>query len=544
VRSKLLFDTVPVRDQSSADPGFRIDFRGELSIGDVILPDVVEAAHWIAEIDYDCRTGVLKLAVEPTRTALRDAPVSEGFRFTICAGTDKGPSFRSRILQRSNRIWEPSIQGIRVFMEGFRVPPYGEQTDDWLDLERDYKSRTARQLISLQSIDIEGLPPGLDTEELVLQGNAAHFGGIFLYRSTSPGLTMLINREGFLPGPEFDFVKTWVRIATDLIVRLGYAARQEVKLVRKEQRDRQKRAAKQADVSETPTSLRVRESAMAAQRELDVVREALKRGQYEAASKAAQAVQPHIADVRALSDEFGSEAVMWRVLASLGTELAAFVHEINALALEARGIVFDLDEALAQAPSRTGARAIRNARRRALDLADRIKRNAAYLVDATSFEGRRRRSRQPLRARFEAVLPFFQTRVVQRHIALENAIPADLRTPPMFPSELTGIFVNLLSNAVKFAGEHGRIRVEATVDPDNMTFKMQNTGAPVNLRTAQKLFEAFHSTTIRPDAVLGQGMGMGLTITRAFVQEYGGEIGFVPPSTGFATAIMVSIPAR
>jgi signal transduction histidine kinase len=355
---------------------------------------------------------------------------------------------------------------------------------------------------------------------------------------------MLINREGFLPGPEFDFVKAWVRVATDLIVRLGYAARQEVKIVRKEQRERQKRAAKQADAGETPSSLRVRESAIAAQRELDIVRDALKRGEYEAAAKAALAAQPHIADVRVLSDEFGSEAVMWRVLASLGTELAAFVHEINALASEARGIVNDLDEALAQMLSKTGTRAIQKARRSALDLADRIKRNAAYLVDATSFEGRRRRSRQPLRARFDAVLPFFQTRLAQRHIALENAIPADLRTPPMFPSELTGIFVNLLSNAVKFASEHGRILMEASADPYNMIVKMQNTGAAVNLKTAQKLFEAFHSTTLHPDAVLGQGMGMGLTITRAFVQEYGGEIGFVPPSPGFATAIMFSIPAR
>jgi signal transduction histidine kinase len=339
---------------------------------------------------------------------------------------------------------------------------------------------------------------------------------------------MLINREGFLPGPEFDFVKAWVRVATDLIVRLGYAARQEVKIVRKEQRERQKRAAKQADAGETPSSLRVRESAIAAQRELDIVRDALKRGEYEAAAKAALAAQPHIADVRVLSDEFGSEAVMWRVLASLGTELAAFVHEINALASEARGIVNDLDEALAQMLSKTGTRAIQKARRSALD----------------SFEGRRRRSRQPLRARFDAVLPFFQTRLAQRHIALENAIPADLRTPPMFPSELTGIFVNLLSNAVKFASEHGRILMEASADPYNMIVKMQNTGAAVNLKTAQKLFEAFHSTTLHPDAVLGQGMGMGLTITRAFVQEYGGEIGFVPPSPGFATAIMFSIPAR
>ena len=73
---------------------------------------------------------------------------------------------------------------------------------------------------------------------------------------------------------------------------------------------------------------------------------------------------------------------------------------------------------------------------------------------------------------------------------------------------------------------------------------MSNTGAAVDLSRARRFFEAFQSTTERPDAVLGQGMGMGLTITRAFVQEYGGEIEFVAPPDGFATAIQFKIPVR
>lgn len=36
----LLFETVRVRDQSSSDPGFRIDFSGDLAVPELITPDV------------------------------------------------------------------------------------------------------------------------------------------------------------------------------------------------------------------------------------------------------------------------------------------------------------------------------------------------------------------------------------------------------------------------------------------------------------------------------------------------------------------------
>jgi signal transduction histidine kinase len=297
-------------------------------------------------------------------------------------------------------------------------------------------------------------------------------------------------------------------------------------------------------VSETPSALRVRENAQAAEKHLNSIRTALQAGDYAGAAEAASAAQPHFQDIRALSDEFGSQAVMWRVLASLGTELAAFVHEINALAMEAGTIVDELDEALPELRSGSARSQVQKARKTALALSDRIRRNATYLVDATSFKGRRRRSRLPLRDRLEAVLPLFQTRLATRRIELLNDIPADQRTPLMFPSELAGIFTNLVSNAVKFAGEGGRIKVVAHVSDGMMKVTMENTGVAVDLPSSKRWFEAFQSTTERPDAVLGQGMGMGLTITRAFVQEYGGTIEFVPPTNGFSSAIQFAIPVR
>jgi signal transduction histidine kinase len=544
VAEPLIFEQLAIRDQQASDPGFRVTFSGELAVPDVVTPDVAAAASWVAEVEYDRDSGRLEVAIAPTKVGLRKAPASEGYRFSQTLAPNAGPSFQARVFQRSNGLWPAPVQGIRVFMEGFRVSPYGDATDDWLGLERTYKSRAARELISLSKLDQTDLPAGLETEELVVQGNAAYMGAVFLHRSTSPELDMLVNREGFLPGAGLDFVAQWLRVTTDLIVRLGYAARSEVTEVRDEERVRQRQAAKDADVGETPSARRMRESAQAVERGLERVQAAIKAGKYEEAAEEVRVVTPHLGDVSRLSDEFGTEAVRWRVLASLGTELAAFVHEIRAMAASASEIVDHLDEALS-ADDRAATRSrIQRARKAALELAERIRRNATYLVDSTSFAGRRRRARLPLRERLEATVPFFATRLEQRRITFSNEVSGDLATPPMLPSELTGIFVNLLSNAVKFAGNDGRILVHAEQDNGMLRVTLENTGAPVEVARSAKFFEAFQSTTDQPDALLGQGMGMGLTITRAFVQEYGGTIRFTEPRRGYATAVQFELPSR
>jgi hypothetical protein len=422
---RLLFDVLPVRDQARSDPGFRIEFAGDLFVPDIIEPNVVEAASWVAEVDFDRDSGVLQVAISPTKSALRRYPLSEGFRFDKKLAPDSGPSFRARILQRSDTVWDPAVQGIRVFMEGFRVPPYGDATDDWIGMDRTYRSRAHRQLTSLSSLDVMGLPEGLDNEELAVQGHQAYMGAVFLHRASTPELSMLVNREGFLAGDGLDFISDWMRVVTDLIVRLGFSARREIKEVRREDRDRQRGAARKADVTDTPSALRVRESAQAAERQLEAVRTAIQTGNYSDAAEAARAALPHLDDVLLLSEEFGGQAVMWRVLASLGTEMAAFIHEINALALEAGTIVAELDDALPVIRTDPGRSNVQRARRTALALADRIRRNATYLVDATSFRGRRRRSRLLLRERFEAVLPLFERRIATRRIRISNEIASE-----------------------------------------------------------------------------------------------------------------------
>jgi signal transduction histidine kinase len=176
------------------------------------------------------------------------------------------------------------------------------------------------------------------------------------------------------------------------------------------------------------------------------------------------------------------------------------------------------------------------------DLRRALERQASYLVDVASTEGRRRRSRQPVRERVDAAFLGFQGAAAAREVELVNGVSEDLRTPPLFRAELQAVLTNLLSNAVKAAGSHGRVEVTGEPLPNGARLIVQNTGVAVRRDEAEGWFTPYASTTTNVDLVLGQGMGLGLPITRDLVAEYGGTVRFVEPSEGFSTAIEVLIP--
>jgi signal transduction histidine kinase len=108
---------------------------------------------------------------------------------------------------------------------------------------------------------------------------------------------------------------------------------------------------------------------------------------------------------------------------------------------------------------------------------------------------------------------------------------------------LTAIFSNLLSNAIKAAGAEGKIRATGVLSPDGqIRLRVENTGIIVDSADSEKWFRPFASTTAKVDPGLGQGMGLGLTITRRMLGEYGSELRFISPSRGYATCIEITFP--
>lgn len=550
---ELLFDEPLLRDvDHSNDPGFEIKLEGDFDVGEEYWTAVAEAADWILEIASDHESGIVSFLVSPTKSYLRDHQNAEQHRFDWDApSVEYVPSFHARILIREGnegfkehqRGWLNRSAGIRIYMEGFRVLPYGDLSDDWAELDYDYAKRQ-RSLRFLADTDIDISKFGTDDQDFGLQARrkSSYFGAVFLTSTGASELEMLVNREGFIPNSSFLSLKQIVRVGIDLSVRVKAFEGGED---RKKWRDQRANGPK-VEVESGPKRMKIREAAESATENArnlaHQARVAAAAGDHRQAEKLILSAGKAIERGTELAGELISDRSIMQILAGVGLQMAAFVHEMNALLGMASAVEVAVDSIhktclLDEASRKQLAKLSQSVG----DLRRVVERQASYLKDVTSPDSRRRRSRQCIRERFEAATKLVRRAADVRAIVIENKIANELKSPPIFPAELTVVFSNLLSNAIKACKRNGRVQAKAKSRNDGVvTVIIQNTGTRVKLQDAEKWFLPFKSTTVEADPVLGQGMGMGLPIVRNILEEYGATVSFVVPNEDFATAIQIT----
>jgi signal transduction histidine kinase len=352
---------------------------------------------------------------------------------------------------------------------------------------------------------------------------------------------MLVNREGFIPNQSLEDLAKIVRTGIDLSTRVQMAASENTRAEHRAQRQSSDDGRGERFLSATEQA---QQRVSDAKAHAAKARELVSAGKIESANREFLSALSQVESFTAQSEEASQESAMFRVLASVGTQVASFIHEINGLLEMAEAI----ERTLAKISNMQGLpkehrRQLAILNRDVGDLKRTVERQASYLVDVVTPDARRRRSRQAIADRFDTGAKLVASSAERQDIKLINKIPTDLRSPPMFAAELTTVFSNLLSNAVKAAGKKGVIRATARERANGtISLRVENTGAAVKVRDRERFFQPFESTTTKVDAVLGQGMGLGLTLTRAMLEEYGATIKFVEPSGGFATAVEIVFP--
>jgi signal transduction histidine kinase len=536
---RLLFEKPLVRDVKGADPGFDVQLQGAFDVGEPFWAQYAEAAHWVVELKRE-KGKQVKVAVAPTKAGKTKWPAAITRRYALPnQEAAQGPFFDARIYLNEGGWGQAlsdessSATGVRVFLEGFRVLPYGEGADDWLGIDADYRTRSRKldldDVVDEEAIEDEGLvrPPG-----------AQFVGGVFLTENRAEGLRMLVNREGFIPNAAFERLTRTVKNAIELSTRVRAAASLESRKGRRERRAGKRRNTNIPPPSPRAALMSALRSASSALAEVIESPE----GQVPTVAQHLAKAQEELDAARDAAGELVSVDSMMRILASVGTQMAGFIHELNTLV----GMTTDLEALVSELrardepPSRADVAEVHSLLH---DVRRYLSRQASYLVDVISADARRRRSRQPLRERFDAAARLVSDVAARQDVSIENAIPTELRSPPMFPAETVTVFANLLTNAVKAAGEGGRVRARGENTNGSVTIRIENSGVAVNLKDAEVWFRPFESTTsTEVDPILGQGMGLGLPITRATVEEYGGTVKFVKPRGNFATAIEVKLP--
>ena len=104
------------------------------------------------------------------------------------------------------------------------------------------------------------------------------------------------------------------------------------------------------------------------------------------------------------------------------------------------------------------------------------------------------------------------------------------------------IVLNLLSNAVKFTPDGGRVDVTATRGAAKLEIAVHDTGIGIAPEDQAALFEEFRQVG-RDAARNAEGTGLGLALTKKFVELHGGEIS-VRSSPGQGSTFSFSLPVR
>lgn len=109
------------------------------------------------------------------------------------------------------------------------------------------------------------------------------------------------------------------------------------------------------------------------------------------------------------------------------------------------------------------------------------------------------------------------------------------------------ILFNLLSNAFKFTPENGQVSVELNLiksaadrDKKQLEIKVKDTGIGIEPDKQQSIFDRFFQIET-PDFIINQGSGIGLSITKEFVQLHKGTIS-VESTPGNGSCFIVNLP--
>ena len=110
-----------------------------------------------------------------------------------------------------------------------------------------------------------------------------------------------------------------------------------------------------------------------------------------------------------------------------------------------------------------------------------------------------------------------------RQISVE--IPPDLPLISMDFVLITQVLVNLFSNALKFSPSNQLIRLQCQTVNDKLEVKVIDRGVGVPEGDLDRVFQKFHRLSRSNSA---DGLGLGLSICKEFVEAHGGRITLEP----------------
>lgn len=174
--------------------------------------------------------------------------------------------------------------------------------------------------------------------------------------------------------------------------------------------------------------------------------------------------------------------------------------------------------------------------------AERLNRYVGDLLDMTRLEGGAlvtRREWIDVRDVLRAAVDRVRRRLGGRKV--EWDFPDQVTLVIADPSLLEQALVNILENAIAYSPDRTAIEVAAYEDRNNMVISIEDEGPGIPTAELERVFEKFRRMEESTDR--GKGAGLGLAISKGFVEAMGGRIAAASPiHEGHGTRILISLP--
>jgi signal transduction histidine kinase len=128
-----------------------------------------------------------------------------------------------------------------------------------------------------------------------------------------------------------------------------------------------------------------------------------------------------------------------------------------------------------------------------------------------------------VRLALDNALTLVKERSLRHGISLEVDLGSGLGTIVADERKFKQIMLNLLTNAIKFTPQGGSITVAASGAENRLQIAISDTGVGISLEDQKLIFEEFRQVS-ETDGQTREGTGLGLTLTKKFVEMHGGEI--------------------
>ena len=138
-------------------------------------------------------------------------------------------------------------------------------------------------------------------------------------------------------------------------------------------------------------------------------------------------------------------------------------------------------------------------------------------------------------------LTLIRERAGRRGIELHTTSDERLGNVRADERKIKQVLLNLLSNAIKFTPEGGRIQVAAKPMDGSVEVSVIDTGVGIAPEDQEAIFEEFKQVGTAAKKV--EGTGLGLALSRKFIELHGGRI-WVKSEEGVGSTFTFTVPVR